>query len=127
MYTTYTDTPDTPRLSNIANALYTSIPSYTTSDHKPVVSVLLLPPPLPNTSSTPHVLKLPTTYTPHPDPYTPLKKYTGRVLDRSIGYCWWLLTVFGAGSAVFGIGNFILSLGMWGWWKTRPSGTSPTA
>ena len=33
MYTTYNDSPDTPTKSNITNALYTSIPSYTTSDH----------------------------------------------------------------------------------------------
>ena len=33
MYTTYTDDPETPTKSNILNALYTSIPSYVSSDH----------------------------------------------------------------------------------------------
>ena len=33
LYTTYTDPPDEPDKSDITNLLYTSIPSYTTSDH----------------------------------------------------------------------------------------------
>jgi len=33
MYATHTDSPETPEKSNIANILYTSIPSYVTSDH----------------------------------------------------------------------------------------------
>ncbi|TFY72711.1 hypothetical protein EVG20_g281, partial [Dentipellis fragilis] len=33
LYTTYTDSLDTPDKSNIISLLYTSIPSYTTSDH----------------------------------------------------------------------------------------------
>jgi hypothetical protein len=33
LYSTYTDSPDKPDESNITNLLYTSIPSYTTSDH----------------------------------------------------------------------------------------------
>jgi hypothetical protein len=33
MYATYTDSPDRPEDSEITNILYTSIPSYTTSDH----------------------------------------------------------------------------------------------
>ena len=33
MYTTYTDSPTAPDKSNIVNILYTSIPSYVTSDH----------------------------------------------------------------------------------------------
>lgn len=33
MYTTYSDSPDLPRQSNITNLLYTTVPSYTTSDH----------------------------------------------------------------------------------------------
>ena len=41
MYATYSDNPDTPTSSNITNALYTSIPSYVTSDH--VSSRYLLP------------------------------------------------------------------------------------
>ena len=33
LYATHSDSPDTPDESNITNLLYTSIPSYTTSDH----------------------------------------------------------------------------------------------
>ncbi|KAJ3527448.1 hypothetical protein NM688_g8125 [Phlebia brevispora] len=115
MYTTYSDSPDTPTASNITNALYISIPSYTTSDHKPIVSLLLLPPSIPNTAPTPPVLKLPPTYRPQIDPYATLKRYLGRTLDRLIGYCWWLLYALGAGSAIYGIGNFILGLGLGLW------------
>ncbi|KAJ7940451.1 inositol polyphosphate phosphatase [Mycena leptocephala] len=123
LYTTYTDSPDTPQESAIANLLYTSVPGYTTSDHKPIVSLLLLPaPPTPSPStlptSAPPVLRLPASYTPTPDPHANLKRYTGRVLDRAIGRVWWLLTLLGAGSAVVGIFNFVLGLGAWGWWRS---------
>ncbi|EMD38292.1 hypothetical protein CERSUDRAFT_104892 [Gelatoporia subvermispora B] len=118
MYTTYSDSPDTPTESNIGNVLYTSIPSYTTSDHKPVVAVLLLPAPQ-STSPMIPLLRLPETYEPVPDPLANVKKYTGRTLDRIIGYTWWLLTIVGAGSAVFGIGNFFVGLGVWSWFKAK--------
>ncbi|KAF9246165.1 Endonuclease/exonuclease/phosphatase [Melanogaster broomeanus] len=126
MYTTYTDSPAVPEKSNITNLLYTSIPSYTTSDHKPVVSLLLLPPPPASTSastpptweSSPPLLRLPKSYTPTPDPYALLKKYTGRALDRIIGYTWWFLTTIGAGSAIVGIFNFFFSYAAWKWWST---------
>ncbi|KAI0949965.1 hypothetical protein AcV7_008583 [Taiwanofungus camphoratus] len=120
MYTTYSDSPDLPRQSNITNLLYTTVPSYTTSDHKPIVSLLLVPPSTPSSSdSTPPVLRLPADYSPRPDPFATVKKYTGRTLDRLIGYCWWFLTLVGAGSAVVGIANFVVSLGLWGWWKWK--------
>ncbi|KIP12308.1 hypothetical protein PHLGIDRAFT_62140 [Phlebiopsis gigantea 11061_1 CR5-6] len=121
MYTTHTDSPDTTTTSNVTNALYTSIPSYTTSDHKPVVSVLLLPPPAATPGlSTPPTLLLPEGFTPRPDPYALPKKYLGRVLDRLIGLCWWLLVFLGAGSGALGIGNVLVGLGIWKarWWET---------
>ncbi|TFK86038.1 skeletal muscle/kidney enriched inositol 5-phosphatase [Polyporus arcularius HHB13444] len=118
MYATHTDSPDTPQDSHITNVLYTAIPAYTTSDHKPVVSVLLLPSPAHNTASVP-VLRLPEGYHPIPDPWTNVKKYTGRTLDRLVGYTWWLLTLLGAGSAIFGIGNLFLSIGAYRWWTVR--------
>ncbi|KAH9945900.1 Endonuclease/exonuclease/phosphatase [Epithele typhae] len=118
MYTTHSDSPDTPRESGIQNVLYTAIPSYTTSDHKPVVSVLLLPPPVPTTNAVP-VIRLPAGYHLVPDRFALLKKYSGRVLDRVVGYTWWLLTVLGAGSALLGLGNLFFSLGLWRWWSTR--------
>ncbi|KAG0699660.1 inositol polyphosphate phosphatase [Suillus ampliporus] len=120
MYATHTDSPDTPEKSNISNILYTSIPSYVTSDHKPVVCLLLLPPPTPTSfpeTCTPPMLRLPSAYMPTPDPYGTLKRYTGRTLDRIVGYIWWLLTLVGAGSAIVGIFNFFLGLAAWRWWK----------
>ncbi|KAI8989674.1 hypothetical protein BD414DRAFT_484894 [Trametes punicea] len=33
MYATHADSPDAPQVSHITNLLYTTIPSYTTSDH----------------------------------------------------------------------------------------------
>lgn len=130
MYTTYTDSPDTPQQSAITNTLYTSIPSYTSSDHvclsplivsitltlkrrqqKPIVSVLLLPPSASNTNQTIPLLRLPPTYTPRPDPYANLKKYTGRTLDRIIGYAWWLLIIVGSGPGLLGM----FSIGIWSW------------
>ncbi|OSD08609.1 DNase I-like protein [Trametes coccinea BRFM310] len=114
MYATHADAPDAPQISNVANLLYTSIPSYTTSDHKPVVALLHLPPPSP--SPTVPTLRLPEGFQPKPDPWATAKRYTGRAIDRLVGYCWWLLTMLGAGSALVGLGNLVVSLGFWRWW-----------
>ncbi|KAH7912215.1 Endonuclease/exonuclease/phosphatase [Hygrophoropsis aurantiaca] len=120
MYTTHTDSPDTPEISNITNLLYTSIPSYTTSDHKPVLCLLALPPPSTSSTTSP-LLRLPTSFNPTPDPYAVLKRYAGRTLDRIIGYTWWILTLVGAGSAAVGIFNFLLSFAAWRWWGKSPA------
>ncbi|PPQ66448.1 hypothetical protein CVT26_011206 [Gymnopilus dilepis] len=121
LYATYTDIPDTPK-SNITNLLYTSIPSYTTSDHKPVVSLLLLPPRPVNTPSSIPTLRLPVTFLPTPDPYATVKRYTGRAFDRVIGIIWWLFTVLGAGNVLVGTFNFLVGLGAWTWYRGRPTG-----
>ncbi|KAJ7724440.1 Endonuclease/exonuclease/phosphatase [Mycena maculata] len=123
LYATYTDLPDTPDVSAITNLLYTSIPGYTTSDHKPIVSLLLLPPPAPSPAATaPPTLRLRAGYAPTPDPHATRKRYTGRVLDRAIGRVWWLFALLGAGNAVVGIFNFVLGLGAWGWWRSSGGG-----
>ncbi|KAI0664634.1 Endonuclease/exonuclease/phosphatase [Cubamyces menziesii] len=139
MYATHADSPDEPQTSSITNVLYTTIPSYTTSDHKPIVSLLLLPPPSPSpppissiaSSTTPPspspspsipLLRLPSDFHPTPDPWARAKRYTGRTLDRLVGYCWWLLTMLGAGSALVGLGQLVLSLGVWRWWRAREAG-----
>lgn len=139
LYTTYSDDTSTPEKSNIQNLLYTTIPSYTTSDHvssslhsskmnlntlqKPIVALLLLPASPPSSPELP-LIKLPSNFPLKPDPYATLKKYTGRTLDRIIGYIWWLLTFIGAGSSAFGLGNFVLGMGMWTWWKRSNTTTS---
>ncbi|KAF8201796.1 inositol polyphosphate phosphatase [Pholiota molesta] len=119
LYATYTDSPEK---STITNLIYTSIPSYTTSDHKPVVSLLLLPARPTETSLSTPIIHLPPTYQPKPDPRANLKRYTGRVIDRIIGILWWLLTLLGAGSGLVGILNFFIGLGAWTWWKVKPAG-----
>ncbi len=125
MYTTYSDSSDTTEDSAITDILYTTIPSYTTSDHvravprsplpdendrvvqKPIVALLLLPPAPIVSPSGDYIplLSLPLGFTPGPDPFAGIKKYTGRVLDRIIGIVWWLLVVVGVGHAAVGIGN----------------------
>ena len=88
---------------------------------KPIVALLLLPPgPVaPPWSDSIPLLSLPPGFTPRPDPFTGIKKYTGRVLDRIIGFVWWLLVVVGVGHAAVGVGNFVLGFGAWTWWKSR--------
>ncbi|TDL24840.1 inositol polyphosphate phosphatase [Rickenella mellea] len=122
LYTTYSDSSDSPDKSAIRNVLYTSIPSYTTSDHKPIVAVLLVPTSILSSSSStssPPLLRLPSSYTPKPDPYWILKRHAGRACDRIIGVIWSLFWFIGFGNAVLGMGNFIFSLVAWSWAKKR--------
>lgn len=78
LYTTHTDDPEKPNESNIFNALYTSIPSYCTSDHKPIVALLLVPTPTKPTGASPPVLRLPVGFTPVPDTSYMWKRIMGR-------------------------------------------------
>lgn len=122
LYTTYTDSPDTPDKTDITNMLYTTIPSYTTSDHKPIVSLLLLPPSSPSISSPSETIPLLQHHPDFsPDRYATLKRYTGRTLDRIIGVAWLFLVVIGAGNAAIGVGNCLLGIGAWTWWKEKSS------
>lgn len=73
MYTTYTDSPDTPQTSNITNALYTSIPSYTTSDHVRVSYLISSPP----DSSPLTIPMLPETGCRCPPPSVPCRELRG--------------------------------------------------
>ena len=137
---TYTDSPDTPDKTDITNMLYTTIPSYTTSDHvrlvflrilahliflflqKPIVSLLLLPPSSPSISSPSETIPLLQHHPDFsPDRYATLKRYTGRTLDRIIGVAWLFLVVIGAGNAAIGVGNCLLGIGAWTWWKEKSS------
>lgn len=115
LYSTYSDSPATPEESNIKNILYTAVPSYTTSDHKPVVSLLLLPPH--TASSSIRLLQLPPDFKPSLVRYRRIKRLIGRLLDRIIGLTWWLFAVFGAGSFMVGFFNILVTFGCWSWWK----------
>ncbi|KIK57644.1 hypothetical protein GYMLUDRAFT_228608 [Collybiopsis luxurians FD-317 M1] len=125
MYTTYLDSPNDLETSHIRNLLYTTILSYTTSDHKPIVSLLLLPPrPTNSDSSSSKVIptiSLPEYYIPKADPRATLKRYTGRTLDRIVGVCWWIFTLLGAGSVIVGVFNCFVGLGTYRWWRTNQS------
>ncbi|KAF7304951.1 Inositol polyphosphate phosphatase [Mycena kentingensis (nom. inval.)] len=135
LYTTYSDSPDSPEESAITNILYTSVIGYTTSDHVCALQStwhfaycvsrnrLSLSSFFPNLSQhrwiTFPYCASPADYSPLPDPRANLKRYTGRALDRLIGRIWWLLTLLGAGSTVAGIFNFILGMSAWGWWHVK--------
>ncbi|VDB82923.1 unnamed protein product [Peniophora sp. CBMAI 1063] len=124
LYTTYHDDPARPEESAIQNLLYTSIPGYTTSDHKPVVALLAVPPPAPASSSASPALRLSEGYRPASAPRIKafVQRYAGRTLDRLVGIVWWLFVIIGAGNAALGIGNFVLGLGVgaWAWWRGSP-------
>ena len=123
LYATHDDSPDRSRITPL---LYTSIPSYTTSDHKPIVALLVLPPPskglrtpsVPSVASTTiPLLSHPPQYS--PDPYAAWKRYTGKILGRILGFFWCIFVMFGLGNAAFGIANTLLSIGAMTWWRKR--------
>jgi len=120
LYATYTDTPSESR---IVPLLYTSIPSYTTSDHKPIVAMLLIPPPPSDFSTTPATIPL-LRYSPNyrPDPHAKLKRYVGKVVGRGIGVIWFLFVILGLGNAAVGIINTVMGIGALAWWKKRNDG-----
>ncbi|QRW26927.1 mitochondrial carrier protein [Rhizoctonia solani] len=116
LYTTYLDSPATPEASYIIPMLYTTVPSYTTSDHKPVVALLRVPSAAAS-SLTPmlhHYGNLPF----QPAYYPALiKKYVGKLLGWVLGWFWCALWFIGAGHAGVGLGNFIVGAGAAAWWK----------
>jgi len=115
--------------SSIEALLYTSIPSYTISDHKPVMALLLLPssdqlPPSeagPADSTTSLLPPASTRTIPHPgtryapDPRWQLKRWTGKVLGWLIGWPWCLTTFLGAGNAGAGVINVVLGCALIFW------------
>ncbi|CAE6434044.1 unnamed protein product [Rhizoctonia solani] len=116
LYTTYLDSPATPETSYITPILYTSVPSYTTSDHKPVVALLRIPSAA-SSSLTPmlyHYGNLPF----QPAYYPALiKKYVGKLLGWILGWLWYAFWFIGAGHAGVGLGNFVVGASAAAWWK----------
>ncbi|KAK2466803.1 hypothetical protein APHAL10511_001061 [Amanita phalloides] len=117
LFGTHTDSPEEPDKSNIEVLLYTTIPSYTMSDHKPIVCLLHLPAP---TLSTTPTIRLPSSFSPTPDPLALYKRLIGRTLDRSLGIAWWLVNVLGAGSTIIGIFNILIGIGLFTCWRFHP-------
>jgi len=123
LYATYTDSPDA---SKVIPLLYTSVPSYTTSDHKPIVALLLIPPPASpdNTAAVPIDASTSVPLLPHlsqfkPDPYANLKRNIGKVIGRIIGLIWYVIVFLGFGHAALGISNVIVGWGALAWWRKR--------
>ncbi|KAF8758383.1 mitochondrial carrier family [Rhizoctonia solani] len=108
LYTTYLDSPATPEASYIIPMLYTTVPSYTTSDHKPVVALLRVPSAAAS-SLTPmlrHYGNLPF----QPAYYPALiKKYVGKLLGWVLGWFWCALWFIGAGHAGVGWVTLLLA------------------
>lgn len=124
MFTTYLDSPTTPDISYITPLLYTTVPSYTTSDHKPVVALLRVPT-APSSNLTPMLAQ----YSALPFQPTPrtaiIKKSIGKVLAWTVGWLWCALWFIGVGHAGVGLGNFVLGAGAAAWWKMSLSGNDP--
>ena len=107
--------------------VYDSIPEMTISDHKPVYSIINLPPPLsdrstPSMGSTPYQTpRLPFPYSVQAasDPLV-LAMYNGvgRTTDRVIGYAWYSTLILGGGKEVVGIAvEVVLLTVLLLWWK----------
>lgn len=145
LFTTAGDHPSDLSKSLITPLVYTPVPSYTTSDHKPVMALLQLPPQsstnsansaLNTGSSSPSSapvagVAVVSTYDapllPYPvqfsnDPAWVWKRYFGKVLGWCIGWPWCLFWFIGAGNAVVGLLGSVL--GMMGivWWKNPVEG-----
>ncbi|KZT56412.1 skeletal muscle/kidney enriched inositol 5-phosphatase [Calocera cornea HHB12733] len=92
--------------------LYTSIQSYTTSDHKPVMALLLLPP-------TSHEPKAPLIDERAPYPINRnawLWSIVGTSLDRAVGYAWCVLWFAGGGRTGLGLVAVMVIMGASMWW-----------
>lgn len=114
LFTTDSDDPSKLLESSIVPLVYTPIPSYIASDHKPVMALLRLPPP-PTGAGLVRLLSQPAQFS--NDPYWIWKRYTGKVLGWTVGWVWCLFWFVGAGNAVVGICGSLL--GMMGvvWWN----------
>ncbi|CAE6426037.1 unnamed protein product [Rhizoctonia solani] len=122
LFTTYLDSPETPETSYITPILYTSVPSYTTSDHKPVVAVLRVPSAASSSLSTMlhHYDNLPFQPTYYPGV---IKNVIGKLLGWILGWIWCVLWFIGAGHAGVGLGNFVVGASAAAWWRARWFGT----
>ncbi|KAG8762664.1 hypothetical protein FRC12_008928 [Ceratobasidium sp. 428] len=123
LFTTYFDSPSTPDVSYIIPLLYTSVQSYTTSDHKPIVALLRVPSALSSTLT-------PMLHYHDDPPFRPtpqaamFKKFVGKVLGWVVGWLWCMLWFVGVGHAGVGLGNFILGASAAAWWRSKLFGSA---
>lgn len=67
----------------------------------------------------PQTIRLPSTFSPTPDPLAHYKRLTGRTLDRTLGFVWWFVNLLGGGSTAIGIFNILIGIGLITWWGLR--------
>ncbi|KZO97869.1 inositol polyphosphate phosphatase [Calocera viscosa TUFC12733] len=92
--------------------IYTSIQSYTTSDHKPVMALLLLPPSVPEAKAP-----LIDERAPYPVSRNALLwSIVGTSLDRVVGYAWCVLWFAGGGRTGLGLVAVLAVMGISMWW-----------
>jgi hypothetical protein len=115
LFATASDDPSDLSTSSIIPLVYTPVPSYTTSDHKPVIALLQLPPPHAGSATIP---LLPQPYQFSHDSYWTWKRYTGKVLGWVIGWIWSIFWLTGAGNAIVGICGYLLGMIGIAWWNS---------
>ncbi|KAG8819269.1 hypothetical protein FRC19_009988 [Serendipita sp. 401] len=118
LFMTVGDDPSDLSRSGITPLVYTPVPSYVASDHKPVMALLQIPSPRvveSGLAETP-LLTSPPQYT--DDPMWVQKRYIGKVLGWVIGWVWALFWFVGAGNAVVGVCGSLMGMMGFAWWKT---------
>lgn len=116
--------PPSGGASTIVPLLYTTVPSYTTSDHKPLLALLAVPPP-PPPGAAPPLLRPPPSGIPKAS-YASfvLRRWRGKALGWVIGWVWTLFWLIGAGQSILGLANLVFGLGALSWWRSLRSSSS---
>ncbi|KZV83798.1 skeletal muscle/kidney enriched inositol 5-phosphatase [Exidia glandulosa HHB12029] len=109
--------------STITPLLYTTVPSYTTSDHKPLLALLAIPPP-PPTGPTPMITP-PRAVRKASYVYYLWARWRGKVLGWVVGWIWSLMWFIGAGRSGLGLANLVLGVGALSWWRGSVGGSTP--
>ena len=112
LFTTSGDDPSHLSNSKIETLVYAPVPSYTTSDHKPVMAILRLPVPQSNATSIPTLSQPPQFSN---DAAWQWKRYVGKVVGWCIGWTWCLFSFVGGGNTVVGV-TFLGLAGIF-WWN----------
>ncbi|KAG8794031.1 hypothetical protein FRC17_008344 [Serendipita sp. 399] len=117
LFTTAGDNPSDLSQSGITPLVYTPVPSYVGSDHKPVMALLQIPSPriIEDGLATAPLLSSPPQYT--NDPLWVWKRYIGKVLGWIVGWTWAIFWFVGAGNAVVGVFGSLLGMMGLAWWK----------
>ncbi|PVF98941.1 DNase I-like protein [Serendipita vermifera] len=116
LFTTASDDPSDLSRSSITPLVYTPVPSYVTSDHKPVMAILQLPSrSAAYASSSPSLLTQPVGFS--NDPGWVWKRYVGKIAGWIVGWIWCLFWFVGAGNAIVGVCGSLLGVSGLAWWN----------